>query len=77
MISVQVTDENMGYPVVADLVFQQLHLGTFPAIDQKIPVAEDQILCRRMSVVNGCGGTASEDGQLKTHGLLAGDHHPA
>lgn len=55
MISVQVTDEYMMYPAYLGFVPDQLHLGSFTAINQKVAIVQVKQLAGLMpSVSRSC-----------------------
>lgn len=65
MIAMKVTDENVPNAVKTDLKFHQLHLGSFPAIDQEIPVLNFNQLGGRESAIGRQGAAGSQYGDVE------------
>ena len=65
VIAMQVTDEDMLKPVMAEVELAHLHLGAFPAVDEEMPVLNHQVLRRRSSSIGRDGAAGAEDGELE------------
>jgi hypothetical protein len=65
MVAMQMTDKNMIDFVIGELESHELHLSTFPAINEKVMILDDYELGRRKPTVSGKRTTGTKDGNLE------------
>jgi len=68
VVAVEVTYKNVIDAMMAQVHLVQLHLCSFPAVDQEVPVLDHQLLRRGEPAESRNSATGSEYRELKGHG---------